>query len=131
MNEEIILQNQETKEINLQTEKIEENLLKVDNSVNELLKFFQTEKENELKKEKELLKQQEQEEKDLLESQEIEDKKEEEFLQNITTIAENTNTEVTHELLQNVSNLMEVNIITSGLLIGIVCISLFSSFFKK
>ena len=102
-----------------------------DKSVKDLLEFFQTEKELQQNKEKELLKQQEKEQEELLQEQEIQEKKEEEFLQNINTIAENTNTEVTVELLQNVSTLMEVNIVTSGLLIGIVCISLFASFFKK
>ena len=131
MNEENNLSVEEVQTDILSTEKIEENLLQVDKSVKDLLEFFQTEKELQQNKEKELLKQQEKEQQEFIKEQEIQDKKEEEFLQNVNTIAENTNTEVTVDLLQNVSSLMEVNIVTSGLLIGIVCISLFASFFKK
>ena len=131
MNEENNILVEETQTDILSTEKIEENLLKVDESINKLIEFFQTEKELQQNKEKELLKQQEKEQEELIKEQDIQEKKEEEFLQNINTIAENTNTEVNTELLQDVSTLMQVNIMTSGLLIGIVCISLFSKFFRR
>ena len=96
-----------------------------------LNEISQTEKEQQEKKEKELLKQEEQQQKELLQEQEIQEKKEEEFLQNINTIAENTNSEINVQLLQDVSTLMQVNIMTSGLLIGIVCIILFAKFFRR
>ena len=131
MNEENNILVEETQTDILSTEKIEENLLQVDKSINKLLEFFQTEKEQQEKKEKELLKQEEQQQKELLQEQEIQEKKEEEFLQNINTIAENTNSEINVQLLQDVSTLMQVNIMTSGLLIGIVCISLFAKFFRR
>ena len=124
MNEENI----ETQENIFPTEKIETNLQEVNSSINKLLEFFQTDKQEKQEKEKQEEKIQEQEQQKIKEEQE---KKEEEFLQNIQTIAENTNTEISVQLLNDVSNLMQVNIITNGLLIGIVCISLFSKFFKK
>ena len=138
MNEENI----QTQENIFPTEKIEKNLQDVNSSVNELLKFFQTEKQEQQEKEKQEKKIQDQEQKKkeeeqkqlLLEEQEKEEeeqKKEEEFLLNIQTIADNTNSEISVQLLQDVSSLMQVNIITNGLLIGIVCILLFSKFFKK
>ena len=131
MNEENNILVEETQTDILSTKKIEENLLQVDKSVKDLLEFFQTEKELQQNKEKDLLKQQEKEQQELIQQQEIQEKKEEEFLQNINTIAENTNTEVNVQLLQDVSTLMQVNIMTSGLLIGIVCISLLSKFFRR
>ena len=136
MNDEII-QIDETQENIFQTEKIETNLQEVNSSINKLLEFFQTDKqekqeqkiqEQEQQKIKEEEKIQEQEQQKIEEEQE---KKEEEFLQNIQTIADNTNSEISTQLLNDVSTLMQVNIITSGLLIGIVCISLFAKFFKK
>lgn len=124
MNEENI----QTQENIFPTEKIETNLQEVNSSINKLLEFFQTDKQEKQEKEKQEEKIQEQEQQKIKEEQE---KKEEEFLQNIQTIAENTNTEISVQLLNDVSTLMQVNIITSGLLIGIVCISLFAKFFKK
>lgn len=138
MNEENI----QTQENIFPTEKIETNLQEVNSSINELLKFFQTEKQEQQKKEEQEKKIQDQEQQKIKEEEKIQEqeqqkieeeqeKKEEEFLKNIQTIAENTNTEISVQLLQDVSNLMQVNIITNGLLIGIVCISLFAKFFKK
>lgn len=134
MNDEII-QIGETQENIFQTEKIEKNLQEVNSSLNELLKFFQTEKQEKQEKEKEEKNIQEQEQQKIKEEQEKkeeeQEKKEEEFLLNIETIADNTNSEISTQLLNDVSTLMQVNIITSGLLIGIVCVSLFAKFFKK
>lgn len=127
MNDEII-EIDETQENIFQTEKIETNLQEVNSSINKLLEFFQTDKQEKQEKEKQEQKIQEQEQQKIEEEQE---KKEEEFLQNIQTIADNTNSEISTQLLNDVSTLMQVNIITSGLLIGIVCISLFAKFFKK
>ena len=127
MNDEII-EIDETQENIFQTEKIETNLQEVNSSINKLLEFFQTDKQEKQEKEKQEEKIQEQEQQKIEEEQE---KKEEEFLQNIQTIADNTNSEISTQLLNDVSTLMQVNIITSGLLIGIVCISLFAKFFKK
>lgn len=126
----------------LQTEKIETNLQEVNSSINKLLEFFQTDKQEKQEKENQDKKIQEQEQQKLIEEEKIQEKeeqkiqeqqekKEEEFLQNIQTIADNTNSEITVQLLQDVSSLMQVNIITSGLLIGIVCILFFAKFFKK
>ena len=133
MNEEIqVEQNQQNI---LQTEKIETNLQDVNTSVNKLLEFFQTEKQESIKKEQEenkkIEKEQKIQEEEQLKLEEQQQKKEEEFLNNIQTIAENTNTEVNTQLLQEVSTLMQVNIMTSGLLIGIVCVSLLAKFFKR
>lgn len=138
MNEEVI-QNQENI---FQTEKIETNLQEVNSSINKLLEFFQADKQEKQEKEKQEQKIQEKEQQKLQEEEKIQEeeqqklqeeseKKEEEFLQNIQTIAENTNSEISVQLLQDVSSLMQVNIVTNGLLIGIVCISLFAKFFKK
>ena len=138
MNEENI----QTQENIFPIEKIEKNLQEVNSSVNELLKFFQTEKQEQQKKEEQEKKIQEQEQQKIKEEEKIQEqeqqkieeeqeKKEEEFLQNIQTIADNTNSEISTQLLNDVSTLMQVNIITSGLLIGIVCFSLFAKFFKK
>ena len=127
MNDEII-EIDETQENIFQTEKIETNLQEVNSSINKLLEFFQTDKQEKQEKEKQEQKIQEQEQQKIKEEQE---KKEEEFLQNIQIIADNTNSEISTQLLNDVSTLMQVNIITSGLLIGIVCISLFAKFFKK
>lgn len=127
MNDEII-EIDETQENIFPTEKIETNLQEVNSSINKLLEFFQTDKQEKQEKEKQEQKIQEQEQQKIKEEQE---KKEEEFLQNIQTIADNTNSEISTQLLNDVSTLMQVNIITSGLLIGIVCISLFAKFFKK
>ena len=131
MNEENNILVEDTQTDILSTKKVEENLLQVDKSVKDLLEFFQTEKELQQNKEKDLLKQQEKEQQELIQQQEIQEKKEEEFLQNINTIAENTNSEINVQLLQDVSTLMQVNIMTSGLLIGIVCIILFAKFFRR
>ena len=134
MNDEII-QIEETQDNIFQTEKIETNLQEVNSSINKLLEFFQTDKQEKQEKEKEEEKIQEQEQQKIKEEEKIQEqeqeKKEEEFLQNIQTIADNTNSEISTQLLNDVSTLMQVNIITSGLLIGIVCISLFAKFFKK
>ena len=141
MNDEII-QIDETQENIFQTEKIETNLQEVNSSINKLLEFFQTDKQEKQEKEKQDQKIQEQEQQKIKEEEKIQEqeqqkieeeqeKKEEEFLQNIQTIADNTNSEISTQLLNDVSTLMQVNIITSGLLIGIVCISLFAKFFKK
>ena len=127
MNDEII-EIDETQENIFQTEKIETNLQEVNSSINKLLEFFQTDKQEKQEKEKQEQKIQEQEQQKIKEEQE---KKEEEFLRNIQIIADNTNSEISTQLLNDVSTLMQVNIITSGLLIGIVCISLFAKFFKK
>ena len=124
MNEENI----QTQENIFPTEKIETNLQEVNSSINKLLEFFQTDKQEKQEKEKQEEKIQEQEQQKIKEEQE---KKEEEFLKNIQIIADNTNSEISTQLLNDVSTLMQVNIITSGLLIGIVCISLFAKFFKK
>lgn len=141
MNEEII-QVEETQNNIFQTEKIETNLQEVNSSINKLLDFFQTDKQEKQEKEKQEQKIQEEEQRNIKEKEKIQqqeqqkieeeqEKKEEEFLQNIKTISENTNSEISVQLLQDVSSLMQVNIITNGLLIGIVCILLFSKFFKK
>lgn len=134
MNEEII-QVEETQNNIFQTEKIETNLQEVNSSINKLLDFFQTDKQEKQEKEKQEQKIQEEEQQKIEEEQqkieEEQEKKEEEFLQNIKTISENTNSEISVQLLKDVSSLMQVNIITNGLLIGIVCILLFSKFFKK
>lgn len=114
----------------------------INKSIQELLKFFETEKkEQEIKNQEEEKEQkilEEKEQKQLLEEQKKEEeeqkeeeKQQEEFYSNIRTIATNTDTEVTTQLLTDVSTLMQVNIMTNGLLIGIVCISLFAKFFKK
>ena len=131
MNEENI----QTQENIFPTEKIETNLQEVNSSINKLLEFFQTDKQEKQEKEKQEQNIQEQEQQKIKEEQEKkeeeQEKKEEEFLQNIQTIADNTNSEISTQLLNDVSTLMQVNIITSGLLIGIVCVSLFAKFFKK
>lgn len=133
MNEEIQVEEIQTNV--LQTEKIETNLQEVNSSVNKLLEFFQTEKEEQIKKEQEEIKKLEEEQKiqEEKEQKKEEEQKiqEEEFYSNIKTIAENTNTEVNIQLLQEVNTLMKVNVMTSGILIGIVCISLFAKFFKR
>ena len=138
MNEEVI----QSQENIFQTEKIETNLQEVNSSINKLLEFFQADKQEKQEKEKQEQKIQEEEQRKIKEEENIQqqeqqkieeeqEKKEEEFLQNIKTIAENTNSEISVQLLQDVSSLMQVNIITNGLLIGIVCILLFAKFFKK
>lgn len=114
----------------------------INKSIQELLNFFQTEKKEqkiqEEKEQKQLLEEQkiqEEEQNKLLEEEnkekEVQEEKQEEFYANIKTIATNTDTEVTTQLLTDVSTLMQVNVMTSGLLIGIICISLFAKFFKK
>ena len=131
MNEEVI----QSQENIFHTEKIETNLQEVNSSVNKLLEFFQADKQEKQEKEKQEQKIQEEEQRKIKEEENIQQQEqqkiEEEFLQNIKTIAENTNSEISVQLLQDVSSLMQVNIITNGLLIGIVCISLFAKFFKK
>lgn len=135
MNEKDNSQVEETQTNILQTEKIESNLQEFNSSVNELLKFFQDEKKEQIEKEKAQKIQEEKEQKiqeeEQIKIEEEQQKKEDEFLTNIETIAENTQTEVTTQLLQDVSTLMQVNIITSGLLIGIVCVGLLAKFFKR
>ena len=123
-------------------QEIKESIKNNNDSTKELLEFFKTEKqEQEIKNQEEEKKQKQQDEKEqkqLLEEQKKEEeeqkeeeKQQEEFYSNIRTIATNTDTEVTTQLLTDVSTLMQVNIMTNGLLIGIVCISLFAKFFKK
>lgn len=80
---------------------------------------------------RELKKQESKEQKKQEEELKKEREKQEEFYSNVETIALNTDTEVATQLLTDVSTLMQVNIMTSGLLIGIVCMSLFAKFFKK
>lgn len=65
------------------------------------------------------------------EKQQKADKEQQQFYSDIKTISENTKTETITSNLKDVSTLMQVNILTNGLLIGILCISLFAKFFKK
>lgn len=119
-------------------QEVKESNENINKSVQDLLNFFEIEKQEQQIKEEENKKIEEKQQKQLLEEQkkqEEELKKEKEqqqdFYSNIETISTNTNTEVTTELLTNVTTLMETSIMTNGLLIGIVCISLLAKFFKK
>ncbi len=110
----------------------------INNNTKDLKLFFENQKkekniqDQEQKKIVEKEKKQKEEQKKIdLKKQEEADKKENEFYTNIKTISDNTKTETITSNLQDVSTLMQVNIITNGLLIGIICISLFAKFFKK
>lgn len=59
------------------------------------------------------------------------EKEQQQFYTDIKTISENTKSETMNATMKDVSTLMQVSIITNGLLIGILCISLFAKFFKK
>lgn len=117
-------------------------LQNVNKSVDDLLKFFQNEKKEQLlekeqlKKEKKELEKQQQElqlirDNQLQEKEQKEEKEQQQFYSNIETISKNTDAQTSTQLLQDVSTLMQVNVMAIGLLIGIVCISLFAKFFKK
>lgn len=135
MNEEIQIQNpidkediQEIKntiEINNQTIKNIENFLNSEKQERENNKKKQQEQEKEQKK---ILEQQQKEEE---EKQQKEEEQLQEFYSNIETITLNTNTDLSNENLTNISTLLQVNIMASGLLIGIVVISLLAKFFRR
>ena len=114
------------------------NLNEINNNLKTLITFFENEKkENQVKEQeqkklhdKELLKIKE--DKKEQEKKELQlDKDRKEFYDNIKTICENTKSETTNKTLSDVSSLMQVSIITNGLIIGILCITLFAKFFKK
>lgn len=119
-----------------------QDLQSINESINNLFNFFDSNKKEQdlYNKEKEELEKSQQEielqeqlklEEEEKQKKELEKKEQEEFYSNIKTISENTSTEVTHQLLSDVSTLMQVNIVCLGLLIGIICISLLAKFFKK
>lgn len=119
-----------------------QDLQSINDSINNLLKFFDDNKkdyevkkkekeENEKSQQEIKLQEQLELEKEEKEKEEIEKKEQEEFYSDIQTIAENTSSETTVQLLNDVSNLMQVNIVCLGILIGVICISLLSRFFKR
>ena len=119
-------------------EELQNSSQEINKSINDLLKFFETEKQEQEIQEQKIIEQEkeqkiieEKEQKEQEEEIKKEKEQQEEFYSNVRTIATNTDSEVTTQLLTDVSTLMQVNIMTSGLLIGIVCISLFAKFFKK
>lgn len=107
-----------------QLEELQKSNQEINKSINDLLKFFETEKEEQQLK-------QEEEQEILNQEKQKEEEEQQEFYTNIKTIAENSDTETQLQLLQDVSTLMQVNIMCSGLLIGIICISLLAKFFKR
>ena len=127
MNEDLIVEEVPTN----YNEEIILNLNNVNSSINEVLDFFKEEKRIEEKKEQEFKEQEKINAPELKKQEEERQQKELEFIQNIENIASNTNTEILEKSLNDVSTLMQVNIVTNGLLIGIVCISLLAKFFKK
>ena len=129
MNEDIIVEGTESNDPS--NEEVILNVNEVNLSVREILEFLENDKKEEIKKQEEEEKQQKLNAPQLKKQEEEKQQKELEFIQNIETIANNTNTEIMQQSLNDVSTLMQVNIITNGLLIGIVCISLISKFFKK
>ena len=127
MNEDLIVE-----EVPLNNnEEIILNLNNVNSSINEITEFLKEQKRIEEKKEEDLKEQEKLDAPQLKKEAEEKQQKELEFIQNIETIATNTNSEIIQQSLNDVSTLMQVNIISNGLLIGIVCISLLSKFFKK
>ncbi|MDB8791995.1 hypothetical protein PN398_14830 [Romboutsia sp. 1001216sp1] len=111
-------------------------LQEINTSIKNLQKFFEDEKkerqiqDNEIKKANEKKEKQiKEEQKKLHDKQEIKEKELKEFYSDIKTISENVKSETMSKTLNDVSTLMQVNIVTNGLLIGIVCILLFSKFF--
>ncbi|MBC9706235.1 MAG: hypothetical protein H9W81_14920 [Enterococcus sp.] len=111
-------------------------LQEINISIKNLQKFFEDEKkerqiqDNEIKKANEKKEKQiKEEQKKLHDKQEIKEKELKEFYSDIKTISENVKSETMSKTLNDVSTLMQVNIVTNGLLIGIVCILLFSKFF--
>ena len=129
MNEDLIVE--EIPSDNSSNEEIILNVNDVNLSVKEILQFLENEKKEEIKKQEKLEEEAKLNAPELKKQEEEKQQKELEFIQNIETIANNTNSEVIQQSLNDVSTLMQVNIVTNGLLIGIVCISFISKFFKK
>ena len=114
------------------------NLNEINNNLKTLITFFENEKkENQVKEQeqkklhdKELLKIKE--DKKEQEKKELQlDKDRKEFYDNIKIICENTKSETLNKTLSDVSSLMQVSILTNGLIIGILCITLFAKFFRR
>lgn len=59
------------------------------------------------------------------------DKERHEFYDNIKTICENTKSETLNSTTKDLSSLIQVSIITNGLILGVLCISLFAKFFNR
>lgn len=154
MNEEVLQEEvQETSEQSLSYEtiiqevviKFNEKLDSINNNLTDLNSFFITEKELKLQDEKlaqeneqEELKVQEELNAKLEEEKKEQQEKQDEFYGNISTLVNNTdsvtiqeNQEILVSAIQDLNTLTQVNIMSFGLLIGIVIISLLSKFFKK
>ena len=127
MNEDLIVEEVP----NINNEEVILNLNEVNNSINEIFNFLEEQKKEEIKKEEAIKEQEKINAPQIKKAEEERQQKELEFIQNIETIATNTNTEVTQKALNDVSTLLQVEIVTNGLLIGIVLIGLISKYFKK
>lgn len=101
------------------------------NSINNIKDIIEKElqKKEQEKKELEKIEKQQEEENQI----KIEEEKQElqDFYTNIETIAKNTNSEMSVQLLNDVSTLMQTNIMCFGLLIGFLAVSLLAKFFRK
>lgn len=101
------------------------------NTLNDIKVFLETEKKE---KEEQVKKDLETEtiEKKELEKKELEQQEQlQQFYSDIKEISENTSTEVTTQMLSDVSTLMQANIMCIGLIIGILCVSLLAKFFRR
>lgn len=134
-------QPQETPQIQQQV-KEEKDYSQVLQEINTNLKsintFLENEKKETLAKEQQQKKIDEKKELKLKEDKKVQEKKEvladkekHEFYDNIKTICENSKSETLNNTTKDLSSLVQVSIITNGLIIGILCISLFAKFFKK
>jgi len=110
----------------------------INTNLNNILKFFETQKQEQQIQEQEQQKIDEQNQQSLLEEKQVAQEQQTTFYKNIETIANNTgstllveNQEDTNATMSDVSTLLQVNIMALGLLIGIVCISFFAKFFKR
>jgi predicted lipoprotein len=109
----------------------------INTNIKNLQTFFDNEKKEQELQEQEQKKIDEKQQKQLIEDkkksdikQQKADKQQQDFYSNIETIASNTNTEVIVSNFKDVSTLLQVNIVAIGLLIGIICISLFARYFS-
>lgn len=92
-------------------------------------KLIQQEKQTEIEKKEKETQNKEKKELEIKEKDSL--KKQDEFYSDIKDIAHNTNNEVVVSTLNDVSTLMQVSIVSNGLLIGIIVISLFAKFFNR
>lgn len=101
------------------------------NTLNDIKVFLETEKKEKEEQAKKDLETETIEKKELEKNEQEQQEQLQQFYSDIKEISENTSTEVTTQMLSDVSTLIQANIMGIGLIIGILCVSLLAKFFRR